>query len=71
MAVNCVGGETNELCAPFGEFRLKFCEGAEFGGADGSVVLWMGEKDDPVIANELYSHISSRLLPQARISHEP
>lgn len=47
-----VGRETDELHATPGEFRLQFGESTQLRGADGSVVLWVGEEDNPVIANE-------------------
>ena len=53
MAVDGVGRETNELCAALGELRLELGECTELGGADGGVVLGVGEENDPVVADEL------------------
>lgn len=53
VAVDGVGGETDELDATLGELGLELSEGAELGGADGGVVLGVREEDDPVVANEL------------------
>lgn len=53
MAVDGVGRETNQLCAALGKLRLELSEGTELGGADGGVVLGVGEEDDPVVADEL------------------
>ena len=53
VAVNSVGRETDELCAALGEFRLKLGESTKLGGADGCVVLRVGEEDDPVVTDEL------------------
>lgn len=48
-----VGGETDELGATLGELRLELGKSTELGGADGSVVLRVGEEDDPVVTDEL------------------
>jgi hypothetical protein len=53
VAVDGVGGKTDELCATLGELRLELCERAELSCADGCVVLRVGEEDDPVVADEL------------------
>ena len=53
VLLNGVGGQTDQLDAPSGEFRLKLGEGTEFGGADGCVIVWVGEQDNPFVANEL------------------
>lgn len=53
MAVDGVGRETDELDATLGELGLELGKGAELGGADGRVVLGVGEEDDPVVADEL------------------
>jgi len=53
MAAEGVGGETNQLNTALGELGLQTSELAELGGADGSVVLGVGEEDDPVVTNEL------------------
>jgi hypothetical protein len=55
MAVDCVGRKTNELCATLGKLRLQLGEGTKLSCADGSVVLGVREKNDPVVANELCS----------------
>ena len=47
MAVDCVCAQTDELGVPLCELRLELCEGAELGGADGSVVFGVGKEDDP------------------------
>jgi hypothetical protein len=53
VAVDGVGGKTDELCATLGELRLELCECAELSCADGCVVFRVGEEDDPVVADEL------------------
>lgn len=53
MALDGVCGETNELDAALGELGLELGESAQLGGADGGVVLGVGEEDNPVVANEL------------------
>lgn len=53
MAAEGVGGETNQLNTALGEFRLQTSELAELGSADGSVVLGVGEENDPAVTNEL------------------
>lgn len=53
MGVNGVGGQADELDAALGELGLKLGESAELGGADGGVVLGVGEEDDPVVADEV------------------
>jgi hypothetical protein len=53
VALNSVCAQADELGVPLGELGLKLSESAELGGADGSVVLGVGEEDDPVVANEL------------------
>ena len=53
VRLDCVGGQTDQLDATLGELRLEFCECAELGGADGSVIFGVGEEDHPVISNEL------------------
>lgn len=47
MAVDGVCAQADELGVPLGELWLEFCERAELGGADGSVVFGVGEEDDP------------------------
>jgi hypothetical protein len=53
VAVDGVRGEADELRATLGELGLELREGAELGGADGSVVLRMREEDHPLVADEL------------------
>ncbi len=53
MRFNGVGRKANQLDTTLGELGLKLREGAELGGADGGIVFWVGEQDDPVVANEL------------------
>ena len=53
VAVDGVGRETDELDTTLGELGLELSEGTELGGADGGVVLGVGEEDDPAVANEL------------------
>lgn len=53
VALDSVCAQTDELDAPLGELGLELSEGAELGGADGGVVLGVGEEDDPAVANEL------------------
>ena len=48
-----VGRQANQLDAALGKLGLELCERTELGGANGSVILGVGEEDDPVIANEL------------------
>ena len=53
MALDGVGGETDELHAALGEFGLELGEGAQLGRADWRVVLGVGEEDNPLVADEL------------------
>lgn len=53
VAVDGVGRKANELDAALGELGLELREGAQLGGADGRVVLGVGEENDPVVADEL------------------
>lgn len=53
MAIDSIGRQTDELHTTLGEFWLKLGESAELSGADWSVVLWVGEENNPVVANEL------------------
>lgn len=53
VALNCVCAQADELGVPLGELGLELGESTELGGADGGVVLGVGEEDDPVVANEL------------------
>jgi hypothetical protein len=56
VAVDCVGRKSDELRATLGELGLELSEGTKLSSADGSVVLGMREKNDPVVADELYSY---------------
>jgi hypothetical protein len=47
-----VGRESDQLDAALGELGLELGEGAELGGADGSVVFGVGEEDHPIVADE-------------------
>lgn len=53
VGLDGVGRKTDQLDAALGELGLKLCEGAQLGGADGCVVFWVGEQDNPLVANEL------------------
>ncbi len=53
MAAEGVGREANQLDAALGELGLEAGHLAELGGAHGSVVLGVREKDGPLVADEL------------------
>ena len=53
VLVNGVGGEANQLDVALCELWLELCESTELGGADGGEVVWMGEENDPGVADEL------------------
>jgi hypothetical protein len=53
VALDSVCRETNQLNTAFGELGLQLGKGAELGGADGSVVLRVGEEHNPAVADEL------------------
>ncbi|KAI6755403.1 hypothetical protein HG531_004509 [Fusarium graminearum] len=53
VGLDGVGGETDELDVALGELWLELGKGTELSGADGGVVLGVGEEDDPVVADEL------------------
>lgn len=53
VGLDGVGREANQLDAALGELGLELGKGAELGGADGGVVLGVGEEDDPAVADEL------------------
>ena len=53
VGLDSVGRETDQLDTTLGELGLELSKGSEFGSADGSVILWVGEEDHPFIANEL------------------
>ena len=48
-----VGRETDQLDTTLCELGLKLCEGTELGGADGCVIFWVGEENNPLVADEL------------------
>lgn len=52
VALDCVGGQTNQLDATLCEFRLELGKSAQFGGTNWCVVLGVAEEDDPVVTNE-------------------
>jgi hypothetical protein len=56
VAVDCVGRKSDELRATLGKLGFELSEGTKLSSADGSVVLGMREKNDPVVADELYSY---------------
>ncbi len=35
------------------ELWLKLCESAELGGADGGIIFWVREQDNPLVTDEL------------------
>jgi len=53
VGLDGVGGKTDQLDTALGELGLELSEGTELGGADGSVVFWVREEDNPVVANKL------------------
>ena len=53
VGLDGVGGKTDQLDTTLGELRLKLCESAELGGADGSIIFGVGQQDNPSVANEL------------------
>jgi hypothetical protein len=53
VRLNGVGGKADQLDTALGELGLQLREGAQLGGADRGVVFWVGEQDNPVVANEL------------------
>lgn len=53
VGVDGVGRKTNELDATLCELRLEQSKSSELGGADGSVVLWVREENNPVVINEV------------------
>lgn len=53
MRLDGVGRKTDQLDATLGELGLKLCKSAELGGANWCVVLWMGEQNNPFVADEL------------------
>ena len=53
VGLDGVGGKTDQLDTTLGELGLELSEGTEFGGADGCVVFWVREEDNPLVANKL------------------
>ena len=53
VGLDGVGGQADELDAALLELGLELGEGAQLGGADGGVVLGVGEEDHPLVADEL------------------
>ncbi len=53
VAINSVGRQADQLDSSSCKFWLEFRERAELGGADWCEVLWVGEKDDPFVADEI------------------
>jgi hypothetical protein len=52
MRLDRVGRKTNQLDTTLGEFRLKLGKGAQLSSANGSVILGVGEEDNPAVPNE-------------------
>ena len=52
MTLNSVGRQANQLDTSSGELWLEFCESTKFCCADWSVIFWMREENNPVVANE-------------------
>lgn len=53
VAVDSVGGKTNELDTTLGELGLELSEGTKLSGADRGVVLGVREQNHPLVSNEL------------------
>jgi hypothetical protein len=53
VGLDGVGGETDQLDIALGELGLELSKGTELSGADGGVVLGVGEEDNPVVTDEL------------------
>lgn len=53
VRLDSVGRETNRLDVTLGKLGSELSHGTELSGADGSVILRVGEENDPVIADEL------------------
>jgi len=53
MRLDRIGRQTDQLDTTLLEFRLELGKGAELSSADGSVVLGVGEEDNPAVTNEL------------------
>jgi hypothetical protein len=53
MRLNGVGRETDQLDSTLGELGLELSKGPELSGADGSVIFWVGEENNPLVTDEL------------------
>jgi hypothetical protein len=53
MSLDGVGREPNQFHSTFGELRLVLCQGRKLGGAYGSIVLGVREKNSPLVPNPL------------------
>jgi hypothetical protein len=53
VRLDCVCGETDQFGATLGELWLELRKGTKLGGADWSVIFWVGEEDYPVVADEI------------------
>lgn len=53
MGLSSVGTQTNELDTTSSKLGLELGEGTELGGTDGSEVIGVGEKDGPLVIEEL------------------
>jgi len=53
VRVDGVGGKTNQLDTTLGELWFELGEGSELGGANGGVIFWVGEENNPLVADEL------------------
>ncbi len=52
MAVDCVGGKTDEFDAAFGELWFKLRKRAELCCADRGVIFGVGEENNPFVTDE-------------------
>ena len=53
VGLDVVGAQTNELDTARGELGLELGESAELSGTDGSKVIGVGEKDGPLVTDEV------------------
>lgn len=51
MRFDRISRQADQLNASFCKFGLEFCKRAQLGGANGSIIFGMGEKDGPLVAN--------------------
>lgn len=51
MRFDGIGRQTDQFDAALGEFGFEFCEGAQLGGADWSVIFGMREEDSPLVTD--------------------